>query len=174
MRHDRLALPRCGARGELHALVGAPTPTLSPIRSVRVRLIVPALAGGPRTFQRALSPTDFRVVQQCFVVENRVGAGGWWRAIRRALRAQRLYAALPNTSVLAGNPALQGANMPYDPATAFAPIGFVSNSPQLLVAIRKCPTGRASSSPGLKATRASSTSPLPGRDAAAPHLRVFG
>jgi tripartite-type tricarboxylate transporter receptor subunit TctC len=41
-----------------------------------------------------------------------------------------LYA---NTSVLAVNPALQGANMPYDPASAFTPVGFVSNSPQLLV-----------------------------------------
>lgn len=47
-----------------------------------------------------------------------------------------LYA---NTSVLAVNPALQGANMPYDPAKAFAPIGFVSNSPQLLVANPKVP-----------------------------------
>ena len=47
-----------------------------------------------------------------------------------------LYA---NTSVLAVNPALQAANMHYDPAKAFAPIGFVTNSPQLLVANPRVP-----------------------------------
>jgi len=41
--------------------------------------------------------------------------------------------------VLAVNPALQGANMPYDPARAFTPVGFVSNSPQLLVGNPKLP-----------------------------------
>ena len=45
-----------------------------------------------------------------------------------------LYA---NTSVLAVAPALQ-PKMPYD-ASAFIPIGFVSNSPQLLIANPKLP-----------------------------------
>jgi len=72
---------------------------------------------------------------QRFVVENRVGAGGLVAGEFVARSEPNGYTLLyANTSVLAVNPALQGANMPYDPARAFAPIGFVSNSPQLLVA----------------------------------------
>jgi tripartite-type tricarboxylate transporter receptor subunit TctC len=78
-----------------------------------VRLIVPAPAGGPTDLPgRLIADGLSGLIGQRFVVE---------------------------TSVLAVNPALQGANMPYDPATAFAPIGFVSNSPQLLVANPKLP-----------------------------------
>jgi len=74
------------------------------------------------------------------VVENRVGAGGLVAGEFVARSEPNGYTLLyANTSVLAVNPALQGTNMPYDPATAFAPIGFVSNSPQLLVANPKVP-----------------------------------
>src|SRR5256885_13723413 len=92
-----------------------------------------------------------------FVVENRVGAGGMVAGEFVARSEPNGYPLLyANTSVLAVNPALQGTNMPYDPATAFAPIGFVSDSPQLLVANPGSRIGPCrSSSPGRRAIRAS-------------------
>src|SRR5712691_3992123 len=101
-----------------------------------VRLVVPAPAGGPTDVPSRLIADGLSVLfSQRFVVENRVGAVGLVAGEFVARSEPNGYTLLyANTSVLAVNPALQGANMPYDPATAFAPIGFVSNSPQLLVA----------------------------------------
>jgi len=106
-----------------------------------VRLIVPAPAGGPTDVPgRLIAEGLFGLMGQRFVVENRVGAGGLIAGEFVARSEPNGYTLLyANTSVLAVNPALQGSNMPYDPATAFAPIGFVSNSPQLLVANPKVP-----------------------------------
>ncbi len=106
-----------------------------------VRLIVPAPAGGPTDVPgRLIADGLSGLFSQRFVVENRVGAGGLVAGEFVARSEPNGYTLLyANTSVLAVNPALQGTNMPYDPATAFAPIGFVSNSPQLLVANPKVP-----------------------------------
>src|SRR5882724_10572315 len=106
-----------------------------------VRLIVPAPAGGPTDVPgRLIADGLSGLVGQRIVVENRVGAGGLLAGEYVARSAPDGYTLLyANTSVLAVNPALQGANMPYYPARAFAPIGFVSNSPQLLVANPKLP-----------------------------------
>src|SRR5258706_6531005 len=115
--------------------------TAQPYPQRPVRPIVPAPAGGPTDVPgRLIADGLSGSFSQRFVVENGVGAGGLvageFVARSEANGYTLLYA---NTSVLAVNPALQGANMPYDPATAFAPIGFVSNSPQLLVANPKVP-----------------------------------
>ena len=106
-----------------------------------VRLIVPAPAGGPTDVPGRLVADGLSgLVGQRFVIENRVGAGGLVAGEYVSRAAPDGYTLLyANTSVLAVNPALQGANMPYDPAVAFAPIGFVSNSPQLLVGNPKLP-----------------------------------
>jgi len=106
-----------------------------------VRLIVPAPAGGPTDVPaRLIADGLSSLVGQRFVVENRVGAGGLLAGEYVARSAPDGYTLLyANTSVLAVNPALQGANMPYDPAKAFSPVGFVSNSPQLLVANPRVP-----------------------------------
>src|SRR5881396_2381191 len=104
-----------------------------------VRLIVPAPAGGPTDVPgRLIADGLSGLFSQRFVVENRVGGlvAGEFVARSEPNGYTLLYA---NTSVLAVNPALQGTNMPYDPATAFAPIGFVSDSPQLLVANPRLP-----------------------------------
>jgi tripartite-type tricarboxylate transporter receptor subunit TctC len=108
-----------------------------------VRLIVPAPAGGPTDVPgRLIADGLSNLMGQRFVIENRVGAGGLVAGEFVSRSAPDGYTLLyANTSVLAVNPALQGANMPYDPAKAFAPIGFVSNSPQLLVANPKLPYG---------------------------------
>lgn len=106
-----------------------------------VRLVIPAPAGGPTDVPgRLIAEGLSGLMGQRFVVENRVGAGGLIAGEFVARSEPSGYTLLyANTSVLAVNPALQGTNMPYDPATAFAPIGFVSNSPQLLVANPKVP-----------------------------------
>jgi len=106
-----------------------------------VRLIIPAPAGGPTDVPgRLIADGLSGLVGQRIVVENKVGAGGLVAGEYVSRSAPDGYTLLyANTSVLAVNPALQGANMPYDPAKAFAPIGFVSNSPQLLVANPKVP-----------------------------------
>jgi tripartite-type tricarboxylate transporter receptor subunit TctC len=106
-----------------------------------VRLIVPAPAGGPTDVPgRLIADGLSGLIGQRIVVENRVGAGGLVAGEYVSRSAPDGYTLLyANTSVLAVNPALQGANMPYDPAKAFAPVGFVSNSPQLLVANPRLP-----------------------------------
>ena len=106
-----------------------------------VRLIVPAPAGGPTDVPgRLIADGLSGLIGQRVVVENRVGAGGLVAGEYVSRSAPDGYTLLyANTSVLAVNPALQGANMPYDPARAFTPVGFVSNSPQLLVGNPKLP-----------------------------------
>ncbi len=106
-----------------------------------VKLIVPAPAGGPTDVPgRLVADGLSNLLGQRFVVENRVGAGGLIAGEYVARAAPDGYTLLyANTSVLAVNPALQGAKTPYDPVKSFAPVGFVSNSPQLLVANPKVP-----------------------------------
>src|SRR5258706_3920288 len=115
--------------------------TAQPYPQRPVRLGVPAPAGGPTDVPgRLIADGLSGLFGQRFVVEDRVGAGGLVAGEFVARSEPNGYTLLyANTSVLAVNPALQGTNMPYDPATAFAPIGFVSNSPQLLVANPKTP-----------------------------------
>jgi tripartite-type tricarboxylate transporter receptor subunit TctC len=126
----------------LAALALAAAPALAqPYPAKPVRLIVPAPAGGPTDVPgRLIADGLSGLVGQRIVVENRVGAGGLVAGEFVSRSTPDGYTLLyANTSVLAVNPALQGANMPYDPAKAFAPVGFVSNSPQLLVANPKLP-----------------------------------
>lgn len=105
-----------------------------------VRLVVPAPAGGPTDVPARLVAEGLSTLTgQRFLVENRVGAGGIIAAESVARAEPDGYTLLyANTSVLAVNPALQ-PKLPYDPATAFVSVGFVSNSPQLLIASPKFP-----------------------------------
>jgi len=105
-----------------------------------VKLIVPAPAGGgPTDVPARLTAEGLSgLVGQRFVVENKPGAGGMIGAEFVARAEPDGYTLLfANTSVVAVIPALQ-PKMPYDPA-AFVPIGFVSNSPQILIASLKFP-----------------------------------
>lgn len=108
-----------------------------PVKPVRV--VVPAAAGGPTDIPGRIIADSLRnSMGQAFVVENRVGAGGIigaeqvWRADPNGYTL--LYA---NTSVVSVNPALY-PKLPYD-APKFTYIGFVSESPQVLVANPKLP-----------------------------------
>ena len=104
-----------------------------------VKLVVPAPAGGPTDVPARLVADGLAlIVGQRFVVENRIGAGGVVGAEYVARAEADGYTLLyANTSVLAVAPALQ-PRMPYD-AAAFVPVGFVSNSPQLLIVNPRLP-----------------------------------
>jgi tripartite-type tricarboxylate transporter receptor subunit TctC len=105
-----------------------------------VRIVVPAAAGGPTDIPGRLVADGLgSLLGERFLIENRVGAGGIIGADAVAKAATDGYTLLyANTSVLAVVPALQAGKIPYDPAT-FTYIGFVSNSPQILVANPKLP-----------------------------------
>ena len=104
-----------------------------------VKLIVPAPAGGPTDVPARLAADGLSAVAgQRFVVENKAGAGGLIAAEFVARAEPDGYTLLyANTSVVAVIPALQ-PKIAYDP-DAFVPVGFVSNSPQLLIASAKFP-----------------------------------
>jgi tripartite-type tricarboxylate transporter receptor subunit TctC len=104
-----------------------------------VKLVVPAPAGGPTDVPARLVADGLAlIVGQRFVVENRIGAGGVVGAEYVARAEADGYTLLyANTSVLAVAPALQ-PKIPYD-AAAFVPVGFVSNSPQLLIVNPRLP-----------------------------------
>jgi tripartite-type tricarboxylate transporter receptor subunit TctC len=104
-----------------------------------VRILVPAPAGGPTDVPgRIIAEGLSRLTNGRFIVENRVGAGGIIAAEAVARSAPDGYTLFyANTSVLAVIPAIQ-VKVPYDPAS-FVPIGFVSNTPQALVANPKLP-----------------------------------
>lgn len=104
-----------------------------------VKLVVPAPAGGPTDVPARLAAEGLGALTgQRFVVENRAGAGGLIAAESVARADPDGYTLLyANTSVVAVIPALQ-PRISYDP-DAFVPVGFVSDSPQLLIASLKFP-----------------------------------
>jgi tripartite-type tricarboxylate transporter receptor subunit TctC len=100
-----------------------------------VRLIVPAPAGGPTDVPARLAADALsHLLAQRFLVENHPGAGGIVAGEYVAKSEPNGYTLVfANSSLLAINPVLY-PNIPYDVASAFEPIGWFSNSPQLLVA----------------------------------------
>src|SRR2546425_1868053 len=113
--------------------------TAQPYPNKPIKLVMPSPAGGPTDVPGRLVADGLgSLIGQRFVVENKVGAGGVIGAEYVARADPDGYTLLyANTSVLAVAPALQ-PKMPYD-AAAFVPVGFVSNSPQLLIANPKLP-----------------------------------
>lgn len=105
-----------------------------------VKLIVPAPPGGPTDVPARLIADGLNnLLGQPFVVEDRAAGGGVVASGDVARAAPDGYTLLfANSSVLAVNPALY-AHLPYDPATAFAPVGLAFNSPQIMVANKNVP-----------------------------------
>jgi tripartite-type tricarboxylate transporter receptor subunit TctC len=105
-----------------------------------VRFMVPGAAGGPTDVPaRIVADALGNMLGQRFIVENRLGAGGMLSGEAVARAEPNGYTLLyGNSSVLSINPALF-PKMPYDTATAFTMVGFVSDSPQLLITHPKFP-----------------------------------
>jgi tripartite-type tricarboxylate transporter receptor subunit TctC len=110
-----------------------------------VTIIVPFSPGGPtdttgRVVAEALAPR----LGQRVVVENVTGAGSTIASARVARSAPDGYTLLLNHLALPGGAALY-ASLPYDTATAFAPIGLINYGPLLLISRTDLPMRDAAS-----------------------------
>jgi tripartite-type tricarboxylate transporter receptor subunit TctC len=99
-----------------------------------IRLIVPFPAGGATDIlARALSQKLAEKLGQAVVVDNRPGAGGTIGADVAAKSAPDGYTLLLATSSTHSiGPALN-SKIPYDPFADFTPLGYVANSPNLVL-----------------------------------------
>ena len=105
-----------------------------------VTIIVPFAAGGPSdvTARIVADQLGKRLGQQ-FVIENVNGAGGTLGAIRAARAAPDGYTlVMGHMGTHAAAVALY-PNLAYDPATDFAPIGLVDETPEVLVTRKDLP-----------------------------------
>ena len=105
-----------------------------------VTIIVPFAAGGPTDIIARISGEYFsKALGQQFVVENVAGAGGT-TGITRGMQARP-----DGYTIMMGHMGTHGAapalyaNLKYDPAKDFTPIGLVAGTPILIVARKDFP-----------------------------------
>ena len=129
------------AAGALVGLVSAP---LSPAQAQDyptnpITVIVPFSAGGPTdTVTRLVAESMTKTLGQQVVVENVGGAGGTLGAARVAKAEPDGYTLLLHHIGMATSATLY-RKLAYDPKTAFAPIGLVTEVPMILVARKDFP-----------------------------------
>lgn len=108
-----------------------------------VTLVVAFAPGGPSdTTGRVVAEALSARLRQRFVVENVSGAGSTIGSARVARSAPDGYTLLLNHLALPGGAALYD-NLPYDTATAFAPIGLINYGPLVLVGRPNLPAADA-------------------------------
>ncbi len=99
-----------------------------------ITIVVPFSAGGPTdTVTRLVAEPMARTLGQQVIVENVTGAGGTLGARRVAQAEPDGYTLLLHHIGMATSATLY-RNLPYDPKTAFDPIGLVTEVPMTLVA----------------------------------------
>ena len=99
-----------------------------------ITMIVPFAAGGPTdTVARLIAEPMSTALGQQVIVENVAGAGGTLAAGREARSDPDGYTLMLHHIGLASSVGLY-RKLPYDPATAFAPIGRVTDVPMTVVA----------------------------------------
>lgn len=99
-----------------------------------ITIVVPYAAGGPSdTIARLIGRSMGETLDQQIVVENVAGAGGTLGAARVAGAPPDGYTLLLHHLALAATASLYNS-LPYDPATAFEPIGLVNYGPFVLTA----------------------------------------
>ncbi len=104
----------------------------APTRAVRV--VVPFAAGGAAdSVTRAIAPGLSQRLGQPVIVENRTGAGGSVGGGEVARAAADGHTLLMDASSHLVNPALM-RGLPFDYATAFAPVSLATTFPQVLAA----------------------------------------
>ncbi len=98
-----------------------------------ITMIVPFAAGGPTdTVARLIAEPMAQTLGQPVVVENVAGAGGTLAAGREAKADPDGYTLLVHHIGLASSVGLY-RKLPYDPATAFAPVGRITDVPMTVV-----------------------------------------
>jgi tripartite-type tricarboxylate transporter receptor subunit TctC len=99
-----------------------------------ITVIVPFAAGGPTdTVTRLVAESMSKTLGQQVIVENVGGAGGTLGAGRAADAEPDGYTLLLHHIGMATSATLY-RKLPYDPKTAFAPVGLVTEVPMILVA----------------------------------------
>ena len=124
----------------LLALAVQSAPATAQYPSKPITVIVPFAAGGPTdVVTRLVGEHMSRTLGQQLVVENVVGAGGTTGSTR-AMRAtpDGYTVVLGNMGTHAASVALY-ANLAYNPAADFAPVGMVAGLPVLVTAKKDFP-----------------------------------
>jgi tripartite-type tricarboxylate transporter receptor subunit TctC len=105
-----------------------------------IHLVAPFPAGGlADVIARAVGDEISRSLGQPVIVENRAGAGGNVGAEYVAKAAPDGYTLMmASAGILTANQYLY-AQMPFDPATAFAPVSVVADMPMMVVVNPKVP-----------------------------------
>jgi tripartite-type tricarboxylate transporter receptor subunit TctC len=99
-----------------------------------INIIVPAAAGGPTdTISRITAQAMSKVIGQQITIENVGGAGGTIGTARVARAEPDGYTLLIHNIGLATAATLY-RKLPYEPRTAFAPVGLVSEAPMTIIA----------------------------------------
>jgi tripartite-type tricarboxylate transporter receptor subunit TctC len=132
-RPTRRAVLRAGALALGAAGFGRPAAAAGyPDRPVRI--IVPFAPGGPSDLTaRLMSVKLGEALGQTFFVENRAGAGSNLGTAAVARSAPDGYTLLVTSSAFVVNPGLY-KQVPYDPATDFAPVAELDTSPNVFIA----------------------------------------
>ena len=105
-----------------------------------VTIIVPFAAGGPTDIIARISGEYFsKTLGQQFVVENVAGAGGTTGITRGAQSKPDGYTIMMGHMGTHGAAPALYANLKYDPAKDFTPIGLVAGTPILIVARKDFP-----------------------------------
>jgi len=111
-----------------------------PYPSRPVTIIVPFAAGGPTDIIARISGEYFsKALGQQFVVENVAGAGGTTGITRGAQSKPDGYTLMMGHMGTHGAAPALYANLKYDPAKDFTPIGLVAGTPILIVARKDFP-----------------------------------
>jgi tripartite-type tricarboxylate transporter receptor subunit TctC len=111
-----------------------------PYPSRPVTIIVPFAAGGPTDIIARISGEYFsKALGQQFVVENVAGAGGTTGITRGAQAKPDGYTIMMGHMGTHGAAPALYANLKYDPAKDFTPIGLVAGTPILIVARKDFP-----------------------------------
>jgi tripartite-type tricarboxylate transporter receptor subunit TctC len=104
-----------------------------------ITVIVPFSAGGPTdTVTRLVAESMSKTLGQQVIVENVGGAGGTVGAARAAKAEPDGYTLLLHHIGMATSATLY-RKLPYDPKTAFAPVGLVTEVPMVLVSRKDFP-----------------------------------
>jgi len=105
-----------------------------------VTIIVPFAAGGPTDIIARITGEYFsKTLGQQFVVENVAGAGGTTGITRGAQSKPDGYVIMMGHMGTHGAAPALYANLKYDPAKDFTPIGLVAGTPILIVARKDFP-----------------------------------
>jgi len=119
------------AAGALSAAGVARAQAWPAARPIRLVVSYPP-GGGADVMARLIAPRLGEQLGQQVVVENKPGASGQIAADQVARSAADGYTLLLDASSFATNPALF-AKLPYNPATAFAPVSVLALFPNMLV-----------------------------------------